>query len=291
MSDPHIVETVDPDEAFSMLSDPTRIAILHELSDADGEATFGELRDAVGMRDSGQFNYHLGKLTGRFVTKTDDGYELRPAGRYVVGSLLAGAYTKEGSVDSIPVEDSCPGCDAPMTFRYEDERVTIDCEECPLASQFEAPPGIFAGYELDAFPSVAARYAKALIEQSKRGFCPYCQGRVESAAVPATEAGSESSPDEYEDVPMARYDCGRCGMSLYADVGTAFVDHPAVVSFYHDRGIDVREASIWRFSALDGDRGRIHDRDPIRASVTYPADGDRLTLTIDESLNVVEVAD
>ena len=66
-----MITTDETEEAFTALSDATRIGILRTLWDAeDHEATFTELREAVGMRDSGQFNYHLDKLTGRFVTTT-----------------------------------------------------------------------------------------------------------------------------------------------------------------------------------------------------------------------------
>lgn len=98
--DTNIVEAVDPKAAFSVLADGSRIEILRALWKADGqEATFSELRAAVGMDDSGKFNYHLGKLTDQFVHKTAEGYELRSVGRNVVGSLLSGAYTMEARTD------------------------------------------------------------------------------------------------------------------------------------------------------------------------------------------------
>jgi DNA-binding transcriptional ArsR family regulator len=47
MSDASIVEAVDPDEAFALLGNETRLAILRELWAADGhEATFSDVREA-----------------------------------------------------------------------------------------------------------------------------------------------------------------------------------------------------------------------------------------------------
>jgi hypothetical protein len=43
----------------------------------ENAVSFSELRDRVGTRDSGQFNYHLDQLTGHFIRATDSGYELR----------------------------------------------------------------------------------------------------------------------------------------------------------------------------------------------------------------------
>jgi hypothetical protein len=73
-------------EAFATLGNETRLSILLALWEAyepfvaTNAVAFSELRERVGMRDSGQFNYHLDKLRGHFVRKTDAGYELRRAG-------------------------------------------------------------------------------------------------------------------------------------------------------------------------------------------------------------------
>lgn len=292
MGDPHIVEAVDPEDAFAALSDETRIEILRALWDADErDVSFSDLRDAVGMRDSGQFNYHLDKLTGRFVAKGENGYRLRLAGIGIVGSLLVGAYTMEGSVDSFEVDDACPSCGSSMTFRYEDEWVSIDCDECPVTSDFGVPPGVFEGYDVEEFPAVAERYGRTLIRQAGNGFCPYCEGRVRPTVERAHDPDplSPDVPDHLENVPAVDYTCDRCGETLTADLGFTLLWHPAVVSFYYDHDVDVREASIWRFGALSNDRSRITDRDPFRATVSYPAGDEELTLTVDDELNVLDV--
>jgi hypothetical protein len=291
MDDADVVEDVDPDEAFSTLADSSRLAILRALWRAeDQEATFSELRDAIEMRDSGRFNYHLGKLTDRFVRATDDGYRLEPAGRYVVGALIAGAYTRSDPVGPTPLDEPCPACGGDRTFQY-DGAVRIDCEDCDLSTYFDAPPGIFAGREPATYPRAAERYARTLVAQAGNGFCPYCRGPVEAAVVPAPETadGETATPDRFADVAMVRYDCERCGESTLIDAGTALLDHPAVVAFYRDHGVDVREASLWRFSALTPERSTIADRDPLRATVSFPADGDRLTVTVDDSLTPLSI--
>jgi hypothetical protein len=61
---------VDPERAFRLLSDETRVGILRGLWEASNDAvSFSELRERVGTPDSGQFNYHLGKLREHFVSK------------------------------------------------------------------------------------------------------------------------------------------------------------------------------------------------------------------------------
>ncbi|WP_438267488.1 DUF7347 domain-containing protein [Haladaptatus halobius] len=55
-----------------------------QLATAEKPLTFSELRERVGIRDTGRFNYHLSKLRERFVRETDDGYDLGHAGERVI---------------------------------------------------------------------------------------------------------------------------------------------------------------------------------------------------------------
>jgi DNA-binding transcriptional ArsR family regulator len=81
-------------DAFALIGNETRLSILEALWEADEQPMrFSELNEAVGMRDSAQFNYHLSKLTDQYIRKTDDGYELRTAGAKVVRAILAGSFT------------------------------------------------------------------------------------------------------------------------------------------------------------------------------------------------------
>jgi hypothetical protein len=89
-------------DALSVLGNETRIRILRTLADAAGPLTFTELREAVGIRDTGKFNYHLTKLCEYFVTETQDGYELGHAGSRVVAASQA-------AVTAVPT-DECPVC-------------------------------------------------------------------------------------------------------------------------------------------------------------------------------------
>ncbi|QZP36466.1 DUF7347 domain-containing protein [Halobaculum magnesiiphilum] len=105
----------DAADALSALASEHRIAILRELAAADGPLSFSTLRERVGMRDTGRFNYHLGELRGRFVRERDGGYVLGHAGERVVlaaadldpegAAMLADGRTTEGGGD-----DACPVC-------------------------------------------------------------------------------------------------------------------------------------------------------------------------------------
>lgn len=71
-------------DALEALANEHRIAILRALADADDPLTFTELREAIDMADTGQFNYHLTQLLGRFVRERQGGYELGHAGERLI---------------------------------------------------------------------------------------------------------------------------------------------------------------------------------------------------------------
>ncbi|WP_049901753.1 ArsR/SmtB family transcription factor [Halococcus agarilyticus] len=288
MGESPVEEEVPPAEAFAALADPVRVAVLEALWTADDHtATFSELRTAVGVADSGRFNYHLSKLRDRFVTKEEGGYRLRLAGSRVVGALLSGAYTQTGSVESMAMEQACPFCGDTMTLHYENERVSISCVDCDTTSvNIGIPPGVFAGYDRESLPDVTERYARTAVQRANGGFCMTCEGRIDphvTIEMPPDDA------DDWPEVPLAEYECERCGDLISSDLGTALLDHPDVVAFYHDHDVDVREASLWRFVAIDGDSTRIRSADPLQVGVVYTAGDDRLTLTVDDALSVLAV--
>jgi DNA-binding transcriptional ArsR family regulator len=278
------LEATDPADAFSALADQTRVDILRALWEADDQtATFSELRDAVGMADSGQFNYHLDKLTGRFLRKTDAGYELALAGRHVVGSLLEGAYTSAEPIEPIPFETPCQFCGGDRTFHYADEAVRIECADCAAVAQFDAAPGVFAGYDREQFPEVARRYLRVMLHQAASGFCPYCEGRFE----PTVEQDHGIEVPEFEALPMTRYSCTRCEQELVADLGRALLFEPVVVSFFADHGVDIRDRPLADFVTTADDL-TVRGDDPLAVAVSYTAGDAQLELVVDETLAVLD---
>ncbi|WP_276260176.1 winged helix-turn-helix domain-containing protein [Haloglomus litoreum] len=302
MTDSRFVERTDPDEVFALLSNDTRVRTLRALWEAeDRTATFSELREAVGMQDSGQFNYHLDELVGRFVARTEDGYELTRAGKLINGAIEAGAYTSEGSIDPLELEEPCPTCGGARTFRYEDETVRVECDACPVSYRFGVPPAAFAGHDREAIPDVASRHLRTKVDRTTSGFCPFCDGPVTPAVTPVPEIdpdadggdehehAAEALSERPEDIPWVRYTCRQCGAEPTVGLSLAFVGHPAVVSFHYTRGVDLEERDVWDFAEADPDHQVVRSREPFRASVTYEADGDTLTLTVDEDMAVVDI--
>ncbi|WP_436907027.1 winged helix-turn-helix domain-containing protein [Halosimplex marinum] len=123
--------TLSPDEAFEVLGNETRVAILRALGGADEPVSFSALRDRVGTADSGRFNYHLDRLTGHFVRKRAAGYELRRAGERVVEAVLSGAVTAAPVLERTEIDHPCHFCGAPVAVRFREERVEVFCTDCP----------------------------------------------------------------------------------------------------------------------------------------------------------------
>jgi hypothetical protein len=261
----------EAEDAFAAVADELRVRILRELWDAEAPLTFSELRERVDVRDSGRFNYHLGELRGRFVENGEDGYDLRYAGTKLVGGLYSGAYTEETSLGPVPVEGTCSHCGGDLEARYEDEYGYVDCTDCEVSVLAGAVPPAFVEDREDDLSAALDGYLRTKLREVAAGFCTECSGPT---------AGRLA---ENEFGPQACFECERCGGEFRGTAPVVALDHTEVVSFYHDHGRDVREIPVWDVDWLDG---ATFDGDC--AVVTVELDGDELTLTIDDSLAVVD---
>ena len=96
-----------PSEAFGALASEQRVAVLRALYRAeragDPGRSFSALQSAADADSSAGFAYHLRQLTGEFVTETDGGYVLTPAGRAAAAFVVTGPFGEDGT-------DGCPTC-------------------------------------------------------------------------------------------------------------------------------------------------------------------------------------
>jgi len=276
-------ECLPPAEAFAVVGNETRLRILEALWEAERPAAFSDLRRRVGMRDSAQFNYHLDKLVGQFVRKTEDGYEFRQAGRAVIRSVLAGTLNQSPELDPFPVEGACVDCGHGLRARYEEEHFHIECPECGRPhGGYPFPPG---GLEdrtreeaLDAF-NQRARHLSCL---SKDGVCPECNGRME------TGVGYATGEDAMGLEVRVDYECARCNLTTSSSTGLALLDDAEVVSFYRDHGVDLNDVPFWTLDWCVTDaHTEVASEDPWRLRVTIELDDEELVATLDGDLAVV----
>lgn len=298
-------------EAFATLGNETRLSILLALWEAyepfvaTNAVAFSELRERVGMRDSGQFNYHLDKLRGHFVRKTDAGYELRRAGHQLVRTVIAGVGTEAPTVDPTETDGACNRCGASTAVTYQDGRLYLVCTECEgnWRTGADQPRGVLIGGNFDpagvtdrppgqlwTAMVIAMRHAA---QSGVEGVCEVCSGPMETdlnICHDHTETGLCHTCGR-EWALAARSRCRVCKHSHTGPLYWYVAWHPAVVAFYYDRGVALQydqEASL-DIGGLAGEYDQeLSSETPPRVRVTYEYAGDQLAVVVDEELTVRE---
>lgn len=305
--------TLEPDDAFAVLGNETRMAILQTLADADDALSFSELREQVGVSDSGQFNYHLGKLEGHFLNKIDGEYSLRQAGRRVIEAVLSGAVTEAPLLGPTRLEAPCPYCDSDIEVSFREERLLIRCTECPgtfpgrtsTSSAFgELPHGAITLYYLpsaglkDRTPDEQLKSVLAYTFSESmamgNGVCPRCAANIEFELEicedhDVGEDFCQHCQSRFPIVVVSR--CVNCGHLSKGTIRFYLSTNPTVRSFFESRGIDPIAPEWVDMSVLYRRDEVVTGTDPFEAVITYEVDGDELEVTVDESLSVSAVSE
>jgi hypothetical protein len=321
MSDGTDARTLSPDDAFAALGNEARMAILRALAEADAPLSFSELRERAGIRDSGRFNYHLDTLEGHFVRKTDGGYELRQAGRRVIGAVLSGAITDDPVVEPTEIDDPCPVCGAPALVAFSEGRVEHYCTECPgyygriaassgsvpaddasgdapeygyLGSVRLPPAGTEGRAPAELFRAASTWGLLDLIAVGA-GVCPECSAPLADSPQVCEEHGSGGGHCERCDNRHAiqvRFDCTNCLYGGEAAFGVALMADVDVLAFLATHGINPvspSDPAAYGAALMDYDE-ELLSTDPFEARFTLTLEGDVLAVTVDDDLNVVEVS-
>ncbi|EMA53560.1 winged helix-turn-helix domain-containing protein [Halococcus thailandensis] len=271
------------EEAFSLLANETRVKILFALYEAsDRLVPFSALNEHVGLSDSGQFNYHLKQLTGTFIYRAEEGYGLLFSGMAVCRSMLAALDADQRSVAPFSLDSDCYNCGATLVAEYDHEYVVIRCPNCGISfHDFPFPPGTLAGRDREELLSIYDGWMRSQTALAVDGLCMWCFGRRHAEL----RAGETPADPEVEIV----HTCERCSADMTTTVGETFQNHPAVVAFLYDHGIDVSETPSWELPFLWSDEFlTVEETDPWRVSLRIPVDDATLTLTIDGEANVLD---
>ncbi|AGB17022.1 hypothetical protein Halru_2440 [Halovivax ruber XH-70] len=313
--------TLAPDDAFAVLANETRFEIVRalwelyepddpanvvkfaDLYDGDTAVTFSELYDRVGYGDTGNFNYHIEQLTDHFVRRTDSGYELTEAGFEIARAVIAGTVSERPSIDTAEIDATCPRCDAPVVVSYENHHVKVSCSQClgiwqnaagdeGVLFTFAFPPaGLSHRTPDEAFHATLA-YNFNRIRSFIHGVCPDCSSVVEGSldiCEPHEPGGRGGCPDCHRRhrIEVSTV-CNRCKSVARGPLTIAIFAHPTLISFLHDHGAVHHFASWETFHLAQTVSEDVVDTDPVRIRLTVPCDDDRLQLTLDESLEVVD---
>jgi hypothetical protein len=273
-----------PAEAFGALADTTRLEILRALDGTYKRTrSFSALRSAVGVSDSGQFNYHLSRLRPHFVEKDGDGYRLTPAGRKVARAVAAGRFTGDAAVEPFEHESRCHRCGTRLVVSYRDGRLGFRCPDCdrqllnaafPSSGVREREPAEI----VDAF----ARFSYHRVTQAREGVCPDCSG-------PTTGHVSEDVPSTIDKPAVVVFDCTVCGGAVVTSFGGLAAYDPRIRAFHDEHGVDLTDDYYWELpQCLSGDYTEVHSIDPWRTTVRFPVD-DGLCLARFEGTDLVTV--
>lgn len=303
-------------EAFTLLANETRLAILLALWEA-GElreigwapVPFSELRERVGMPDSGQFNYHLGELEGEFVERIDDGYKLNPTGDNVVMAIIGAIGFEEAAFPATEIDLECPICGAPTAIAYQDTRLYHLCTECDGNYDLDDyPAGMLANWESISDAALKDRTARAIHSAASlkgyhsyalaaAGVCQNCGGQIDNSLElcenhdPAP-GGLCPECDRGDEVASLGV-CGVCKFKLLGPVANAALHHPAVIAFYWEHGLelghDPHDTGRLSTNKRRNTDEELLSRNPPRVRVTFNHQGDEIELIYDEEMNVIEV--
>lgn len=289
-------DSLSPEEAFLLVANETRARIIQELglawsTDWPGIISYSALMDRVGAEDSGRFNYHLSKLTGRYVSDRDEGYKLNFPGLRIYRSIVAGTFTEDVTIHAFELDSTCFDCQSKLEAQYSDTLATITCPECGTRyGEYPFPPRGTTERERSELLAAADQRSRHHQSQYINGVCPWC-GSEPSTRIETPETSDLAS---WANTPFdvhILHQCDDCGGLEGHSVGKRLLYHPAVIAFYYDHGSDLATIPSWKLEFAVTDRfTAIDSRDPWRLSVTVPQDSAVLRVTLDESLTVIETS-
>lgn len=305
-------DTTAKNKAFSLLSDETRLEILqalwmeHEPSDSS-PMRFADLRDRISADDPGGIYYHLDKLTTHFVRHTEEGYELREAGKRIVRILLSGTAIDDPEIKPVEVDVSCWYCDGQPEYSYRNGWRYLECTNCDARCVDTFPPGVISKSEFP--PSGLRDRTPNEINEADRvwgahrrasvmdGVCPECAGDM---AITSIDICEDHQPDwdayqfcEGCDSIFRMHVSHVCEVCKYRwRLPTFFYPtrHPAVTSFYYEHGIEFDLATHEQRTLLLDYEQEVLSEDPLRIRITIPLEDDELSLTYDDQMDLVELS-
>lgn len=305
---PNDTDRLQPEDAFAALGNETRIGILLALWDAfesgigDNALSYSELFDQVDYDDSGNFNYHLERLIGSFVRRTEEGYELKQTGINVVRAAVKGTVTDDPSFGPTPIDPTCPICDGPLVIAYADELLTVSCTACEGRMRWKSetghlfgalvPPRSIVQRSQEEGFQAAVVYVLHQIASFHDGVCAECSGPVRTTVDVCTdhEPGDGNLCAACEQFHMAevRMVCSTCKLRVFPPGILVVLDNPDVTAFYNNHDVEHRFAT-WETVVRSYHVGEeLVSREPWRVRFSVPAAEDELQLTVDEDFAVVE---
>ncbi|KZN25333.1 hypothetical protein A4G99_02175 [Haladaptatus sp. R4] len=265
-------------ELLGRVDNATRFEILRSLANACHESPpdpwleYSELRDAVSIRDKGNFNYHLDRL-GDLIEKGPAGYCISSFGMQVVSAIASGTLDPDWTWGPIDAPGECVFCGDSVTFRYEDGALRLSCGTDDHTLLLPGSPSL-----LDTGPeeTIVERIALSSYHEfalTYRGICPGCEGYVDG-----TIHRDDVRPEHYH----YHADCPRCGFQSGFPVGIIALFHPDVISFFAEHGTDVRSTPFWTLDFCRPGHETVLSTDPLRFRVDVTKGDETLSVVLND---------
>lgn len=300
-------------EGLGILGDQTRLAILLALWEAyepfaeDNAVSFSNLRERVGVRDSGQFNYHLDELVGPFVEQAEDGYTLTTQGQMILRTILAGTLAEYDAYEGEAIDASCDRCGEPMVIDYQDRFLVERCTNCegrwdhpdyPVGTRraLYRPPVGLKNRSPQEFHRHGVAWNRLRSNMELEGICPDCSGSISSSFYVCDDHDVQEGSvcdecDSFWEIRL-RWVCDICKSTNQGAPFQHIFTVPKVRAFYHDHGMNPNDLFVT--SAIS----KIHEtiaeisivsEDPLEVLIAVAIDGDRLEMRLDNEANVVDI--
>jgi len=299
---------LSPEEAFAVLGGEPRLEILQALGRAGTPLSYSTLFERIDYDDRSNYSYHLDRLVGHFVARTDEGYTLRRPGERMLEAVHSGAVATDPVRELTRTDRPCPFCSAPIEVGYEQERVTMHCPECPglfgragsEGGQFTEsgnlgyrplPPAAAAGRTAAEMHDVSKTWTALTVHAVSREVCPRCSGAVEHAVdVCEPHDASEGTCDRCgrRFGAVASATCTNCPFDLQVGLAAYLVTSTEVMAFLLDHGIDpIAPGDFHPYAAVEE---TVISHEPFESRYAFTVAGDTLTVTVDGDLSVVDVS-
>lgn len=254
------------EELLKLLANDTRMQILQVLwanfsfdryvVREQQSTPFSELLRGTDIEDSGNLNYHLGKLTETVLTKRDDGYVLTPLGYNVMRSITTYASFDYRTVDPTELEEPCPFCGGTLLAAYERELVHTYCRNCEgLADgdiNYVNLPAIDVNRrDLEGILDAATMELMTRVRSVTYGFCGQCHGRVKSTVTlcDSHESNSGRVCESCENRFGGRieFSCHHCGAGGSGPLIEYAIVSPRIEAFFESQNRGPRGVGPFRY--------------------------------------------
>ena len=272
-------------------ADETRLRIVATLAreqagNGDAAIGFADLRRAVGVEDSGNFSYHLNRLSDRFVVRTDEGYVLTAAGTHVASILISDAWS-DAADDPQPTSFDCAVCGDPIRVQTGPGRVAFECKNGHGSREAWVPATVLLRGSDYALQQVTSQMYNDL-EVAATGACARCYQTVSwsTDSVPTAQGGV-----------LAVADCTACGMVYSSPLSVWAVADWDVRARIQLAGIDLRELPPWELLDLVATGPKRvsvatnRPSDEVIYEISFEPDAGGFTVRIDGQGTVHEIRD